>query len=165
MTITIVATSEHHAEGFHACLDAVARERRFLARFEAPPLDRMQAVLRESADKGIPQFVAVDGETVVGWCDIFPAWQPATNHCGTLGIGLLASHRGRGIGQRLMSACLLKAKAMGITRVELEVRADNASAIKLYQRMGFAHEATKRRSMRFDGVYHDSLLMSLLLED
>lgn len=164
MNIAIVPTSEHLANGIWACLDAVARERTFLARLEAPPPERIKAALRESIAKGVSQFVALDGSQVVGWCDIFPAGQHATQHCGTLGIGLLASHRGRGIGHQLMSACLLKAKATGLTRIELEVRGDNAQAIQLYQRMGFVQEAVKRRGMRLDGVYHDTWLMSLLVD-
>ena len=165
MNIAIVPTSEHHAEGFHACLDAVARERKFLARFEAPPLERIKGVLRDSVTSGASQFLALDGTQVVGWCDIFPHGQPATRHCGSLGIGLLPSHRGLSIGQRLMSTCILEAQGKGITRVELEVRADNAQAVKLYQRMGFVHEATKRRGMRFEGTYHDTWLMGLLLAE
>jgi RimJ/RimL family protein N-acetyltransferase len=80
-------------------------------------------------------------------------------------MGLLPAHRGRGLGRQLLSACLDKAMSNGITRVELEVRADNERAIKLYERMGFSREALKRHGMRFGGEYHDSVQMSLILED
>ena len=110
------------------------------------------------------QFVALDGSNVVGWADIFPAWADAVKHCGSLGMGVLAAHRGQGIGERLLRACLIKAKASDMTRVELEARADNERAIRLYERVGFAHEAIKRNAMRFDGVYYDAVQMSLLLE-
>lgn len=69
---------------------------------------------------------------------------------------------GRGIGRRLLRACIAKAWAQGITRIELEVRVDNEPAIALCRAFGFEQEAVKRRAMRFDGVYHDALLMSLL---
>jgi ribosomal protein S18 acetylase RimI-like enzyme len=80
-------------------------------------------------------------------------------------MGLMPNYRGRGIGRQLLSACLTKARFNGITRVELEVRADNERAIKLYERMGFGREALKRHGMRFDGVYHDSIQMSLILDN
>ena len=79
-------------------------------------------------------------------------------------MGVSAAYRGQGIGRQLLSACLAKARSNGITRVELEVRADNERAIKLYESMGFAHEALKRNGMRFDGVYHDSIQMSLFFD-
>ena len=165
MSVTIVPIAESYAEGFHGCLDAVAREKKYLAQVEALPLERVQEFVRESVATGVAQFVAVDDSLVVGWCDIFPAWAHAIQHCGSVGMGLLPAYRGHGIGQQLLSACLAKARSNGITRVELEVRADNVRAIRLYERMGFTREALKRHGMRFDGVYYDSIQMSRLLED
>jgi hypothetical protein len=84
MGMTIVQISEAHTPGFHACLDAVARERRFLAQTEAVPLARLAAFVRESVANGAAQYVALDGPLVVGWCDVFPGWADAVKHCGTL---------------------------------------------------------------------------------
>lgn len=161
-TVAIVPVAEHHAEGFRACLDVVARERRYLAQIEAPPLERIEAFVRESIANDAAQFMAVDGDRVVGWADVLPAWAHAVAHVGSLGMGVLPAYRGRGIGRRLLGACIAKAWAQGITRIELEVRVDNERAIGLYRSLGFEHEAVKRRAMRFDGVDHDALLMSLL---
>ena len=111
------------------------------------------------------QFVALDGTSVVGWADVFPAWAAAVAHCGQLGMGVLPAWRGRGIGRRLLQACIDKAWAKGLTRIELEARADNHAAIALYRRLGFQHEALKLRAMRFDGVYHDAVQMSLVRPD
>lgn len=99
---------------------------------------------------------------MIGWCDIFPQWADAVKHCGTLGMGVLSAYRGRGIGGRLLAACLSKALLNGITRIELEVRIDNASAIKLYERAGFKQEAVKRDALLFDGKHYDALQMSLI---
>ena len=160
--IEIVPVAEHHAEGFRACLDAVARERRYLAQVEAPPLERIEAFVRESVANDAAQFMAVDGDRVVGWADVLPRWAHAVAHVGSVGMGVLPAYRGRGIGRRLLEACIAKAWDQGITRIELEVRADNEPAIALYRALGFEQEAVKRRAMRVDGVYHDALLMSLL---
>ena len=97
MSIVIVPITEAHVEGFHACLDAVAREQKFLAQIEAPPLDRVRGFVTEGIAAGVAQCVALDAGTVVGWCDIFPAWAHATRHCGTLGLGLLPAYRGLGL--------------------------------------------------------------------
>jgi ribosomal protein S18 acetylase RimI-like enzyme len=162
--VNIVPVAESHAAGYRACLDVVARERRYLAQVEALPLDRIQAFVRQSVADDAVQFMAVDGAQVVGWADVFPAWAPAVAHVGSLGMGLLPAWRGQGLGRRLLQACIDKAQARGITRIELEVRADNAAAIGLYRALGFGTEAVKRRAMRFDGVYFDALLMSRLAE-
>jgi putative acetyltransferase len=163
MAITITPIVQVHATGFHACLDAVARERRYLAQVEAPPLERVLGFVSDSVRNQSAQLVVLDGDQVVGWCDIFPAWPAAQQHCGRLGMGLLSAYRGRGIGHRLLQSCIAMAASQGITRIELDVRADNLRAIKLYERVGFALEARKRQALCFDGVYFDALQMSLLL--
>ncbi len=164
MSVDVVPIAESHAASFRQCLDIVAREKKYLAQIEAPPLERIEGFVRDSVANDSAQFVAVIGGRVVGWADIFPPWPHAISHCGGLGMGVLPEFRGQGIGNRLLESCISKAWSKGITRIELEVRADNANAIKLYERFGFVREAVKRRAMRFDGVYYDSIQMSLIRE-
>lgn len=162
MPIAIEPIALRHVAGFRSCLDTVARERRYLAQTEAPPPERVEAFVRENIASDAVQFVALDGATVVGWADILSHWASAFAHRGTLGIGVLPAYRGRGIARQLLLACLAKARATGLTRIELEVRADNTRAIRLYRAVGFVEECRKRKAMRFDGVYFDALLMSLV---
>lgn len=153
------------AESFRRCLDSVAREKQYLAQTEAPPLEQIERFIRDGIASQATQFVAVDPGRVVGWADVFPSWAHAVSHRGTLGMGVLPGHRGQGIGEQLLRACLTAARARGITRIELEARADNAAAIGLYEKLGFVHEALLRNAMRFDGVYHDAVRMSFLQLD
>lgn len=164
MNITIAPIATSHVRGFHACLDTVAREKKYLAQIEAHPLESIEAFIQDSVKNDSVQFVALDGERVVGWADIFPAWASAVSHCGNLGMGVLPEYRGRGVGCQLLEASIAKAWKKGITRIELEVRADNERAIRLYEKFGFVHEARKRQAMRFDGVYYDTIQMSLVAE-
>lgn len=162
MTIIVRPIQIRDAPGYRECLDSVAREKRYLAQIEALPLGRIEEFVRESVEADSVQFVAADGDRVVGWADIFPHWAAALAHCGTLGMGVHADYRGKGIGARLLSACLDKAVSKGITRVELQARADNSRAIRLYERAGFVAEARLRNAMRFDGVYYETVQMSLV---
>ena len=164
MSIEIVPIDESHIEGFRATLDSVARERMYLAQIEAPPVEKVRDFVINGINDDVSQFVAIDGPLVVGWCDILPAWAHAVRHRGTLGIGVIASYRSRGIGKRLLVACLAKARSNGISRVELEVRAGNMAAIQLYKKLGFVHEVTLRHAMLLDGRYYDAVQMSLVYE-
>lgn len=150
------------ADSFHACLDRVARERLFLALLQAPPLEKVREFVRENLAQGIPQFVAKQGETVVGWCDIFPGSPESFSHAGSLGMGLLPAYRGKGIGRRLLTDCVAAAWAKGLLRVELAVRVDNSSAVRLYERFGFKLEGKKQWAMMVDGSLHDVLIMAIL---
>jgi RimJ/RimL family protein N-acetyltransferase len=163
--VRVVPIAEEHIEGYHRAVDAVARESRYLARTEAPPLEDARTFSRENIAKGNAHFVALDGERVVGWCDIVPSKREAFRHCGTLGMGLLADYRGRGIGTRLLRAALDTARVRGLERVELDVFEANEPAVRLYRRMGFAVEGTRVRAARLGGVYFNVVGMALFLEE
>ena len=165
MTLTVVPISLRHAASFRQALDAVARERRYLAMTQAPALEQVLAFVRDNVERGLAQFVALDGERVVGWADIVPPANPGLAHRGTLGMGVVPGYRGRGLGRALLGACIAHAWASGLSRIELEVRADNLPAIGLYVAMGFRHEGFKPRGICLDGVFHDTLAMGLLRED
>ena len=162
MGIEIVPIERRHVEGFREVLDGIARERRWLAFLEAPPLARVRSFVRKGRLQGMTQFVAVDDGRVVGWCDVNPKTHETLRHCGVLGMGVAATHRGRGLGRRLLVATVDAALARGLTRIELTVRADNAPAIALYRWSGFETEGLMRRYLRVDGAYYDAFQMARL---
>ena len=159
MGVEIVPMSRRHVAGFREVLDAVARERRYLAFLEAPPLARVRRFVLGNLKSGAAQFVAVDDGRVVGWCDVTPKTHETLRHSGVLGMGVAASHRGCGIGAALLRATLDQATARGLTRVELVVRVDNRAAITLYERFGFEVEGRLRNYLVVDGVSCDALQM------
>jgi RimJ/RimL family protein N-acetyltransferase len=162
MTFRIVPIAEEYIEDFRAVLDSVARERRYLLFLEAPPPEDVSKFLRNNIRNGYPQYVALVGDRVAGWCDVLPIDRPTRAHNGVLGLGVLAEFRGRGIGTALLSEALQGARAFGFTRVELSYRAGNARVAALYERFGFLREGVQRKAVRVDGVYEDLICMALL---
>jgi len=150
--------------GLRACLDQVARERRWIAMIEAPPLDQVATFNHRLAQTGLPCQVAVAGGDIVGWCDIRRGALPGYEHGGELGLGVAMSWRGRGIGRRLLAATLAMAETQGLERIELRVYTDNERAIRLYEEFGFVREGLQRRARKLDGVYRDVLLMARLFD-
>jgi [ribosomal protein S18]-alanine N-acetyltransferase len=59
-------------------------------------------------------------------------------------MAVASAAQGRGLGATLLTALLDRATEQGARRVTLEVRADNARAIALYLRHGFARIAVRR---------------------
>ncbi|MGJ4947368.1 GNAT family N-acetyltransferase [Bradyrhizobium sp. HKCCYLS20291] len=163
MSYTIRPITEADIGGFHAAVDSVARERRFLSFVEAPPLDQIRAFVLQNVDGGLPQSVVlVDGQ-VVGWCDILPDTRRTVYaHCGTLGMGLLPPYRGRGIGRALLQRTMDAALAFGLTRIVLTVREENLNAIALYESIGFETEGRHRNAVRIDGRYENVISMAFL---
>ena len=161
MPYSIVPTSELHFAGLHTAMDTVAREQRFLAFLQAPPREQAFAFYRNIVANDLCQFVALDGDDLVGWCDVLPVMGETRAHVGTLGIGVLPHARHKGIGTKLLQATITKAWAKGLTRLELTVRVDNP-AKTLYERFGFEHEGVRRNAFQIAGEYFDTYAMALL---
>lgn len=162
-TFTIEPIREDHIDSFRLALDIVSRERKYLSRFEAPPPERMRVFILDMIKGGHPQFVAVVGPDVVGWCDIRRREIDSHAHRGTLGMGIVPGYRGQGLGTRLIKATLDAARAAGLRRIELDVHADNPRAIALYEKVGFVREGIARDAVRIDGRYIDSIGMAMIL--
>jgi RimJ/RimL family protein N-acetyltransferase len=161
MTVEIRAITANDIEGFHRAVDVVARERKYLAFLEAPPLANTREFVLENIAKDNPQFVATADGGVVGWCDVVRESRPIHAHAGVLGMGLLPAYRGRGYGRTLIETTLHAAELAGFKRVELSVHADNPRAIALYERVGFVREGIKRRAMCIDGRFGDAIMMAI----
>jgi RimJ/RimL family protein N-acetyltransferase len=164
MSYHIVPISEAHITGFHGAFDRVARELRYLGRTKAPPLEETTAWVHGNLKRGVPQFVALVDESVVGWCDVSPTPADTMAHSGVLGMGIVDGHRGQGIGGALLRTTLPAAMAFGLTRVELTVREDNTRARMLYVKHGFEIEGVKRNAALIDGKYYNLWSMALLFE-
>jgi len=162
MQTVIVPLTPNLVRGFHAALDSVAREGRYLAMLEAPPLDAARRFVRNGVKAGAIHYVALVDDQVIGWCDINRPVYPTQRHSGVLGMGIVSGHRARGVGNALLSASLADADSIGLTRVELRVRTDNAAAIHLYEKSGFVTEGTCRKYLHSEGRYHDTLIMARL---
>jgi ribosomal protein S18 acetylase RimI-like enzyme len=162
--IEIVPIGSAHIDSFHRMFDFVARERRYLAPLEAAPLESFRAFVLDTIEKGHPRFAAVSDGEVVGWCDVLPKPLPIHAHVGVLGMGLLPAFRGQGIGRRLVETTLDAARGFGLSRVELTVREDNASAIALYEKTGFVAEGVQYNAFRVDGQYVNLVMMAVLFE-
>jgi RimJ/RimL family protein N-acetyltransferase len=143
----VVPIAEEHIEGFRAGLDSVARERLYLLFLEAPPPEEAGKFLRNNVRKGYPQYVALVGERVVGWCDVLPIDRPTRAHNGVLGIAVVAEFRGRGIGTALLRTGL-----------------QGARVAPLYERFGFVREGVQRKAVCVDGAYEDLICMALLFD-
>jgi ribosomal protein S18 acetylase RimI-like enzyme len=85
-------------------------------------------------------WLAWDGERPVGLVNAFEGVstfkaRPLLN---IHDIAVAASHRGQGIGRRLLAAVEAEARARGCCKLTLEALEGNAGAIALYRDLGFA---------------------------
>lgn len=124
-------------------------------------------------DEITEQFIGANDALVVEFeSEIIGAIQyheeedPMYRHAG-IDIFLAPSHHGRGLATeaiRVLARYLLFER--GHHRLTIDPAADNVAAIRAYQRVGFRAVGVMRKYERGpDGVWHDGLLMDMLIED
>jgi len=80
-----------------------------------------------------------------------------------IGMMVRPATRRRGLGGKLLDACIGEARRAGLEMLTLTVTAENASAVQLYERHGFVGYGTLRRALKIGSEYHDKLHMALEL--
>lgn len=84
-------------------------------------------------------------------------------HRAEFGISILKEYWGLGIGRALMEACIHCAKTAGYAQLELEVVAENARAIFMYQTAGFVEYGRNPKGFRSRNAGYQELI-SMRLE-
>jgi putative acetyltransferase len=116
----------------------------------------------ENPPEGRTAIVAVLDGKLVGTADLTRD-KGRRSHVGHIGICVHDAFHGRGIGSGLMAALIDTADNwLGLRRLELAVFVDNAPAIRLYEKFGFAVEGTRRAVAFRDGAFVDDHVMARL---
>lgn len=163
----IAPASEHDAEALLAYLDLVAGETDFLAfgRGEVGLTVEQEAtfVRRLHAEGGgLILKATIDGE-IAAVASLLRPSRSRIRHSASLSLSVQRKYWAMGLGRAMSEALMPEARRLGITRIELHVRQDNARAISLYETLGFQLEGTLRGAFKVGEVEYDDLIMSLLL--
>jgi len=118
----------------------------------------------ESADE-IELLAEIDG-TVVGAAGIERVGnKEKVRHRAEFGISIDREYWGLGIGRALTEACIECAKIAGYAQLELDVVAENRSAIALYESVGFVEYGRNPRGFRSRRTgWQELVLMRLELD-
>jgi putative acetyltransferase len=163
MNITI-----RHAEpGDYEALHTILSCPRVFAGTLHLPFQSVEQVRKRIAEPpaGFYSLVAcVEGE-VVGNLGLHTVDRPRRRHVGEMGMMVRDDWQGKGVGSALMAAMVdLADNWLNLVRIELTVYTDNAAAVGLYQKYGFAIEGTLRRYAFRDGEYVDAYTMARVRE-
>jgi len=145
---------------------ADATESRLRDWHEAPrSLQQREAEFDAQATEPDPTVVALIIEaagTVIGDINLFEV-QTRNRSC-RVGLSIWrASDRGRGYGGDALHALLRWAfREFNMHRVELSVDPSNERALRLYEKLGFVREGTRREAHYDDGRFIDEVIMGIL---
>jgi RimJ/RimL family protein N-acetyltransferase len=113
-----------------------------------------------SRQKNAVCFLAKSSGRIVATLSFSGGTKPRIAHTGEMGVSVLREFWGNGIGAALIESLIEWCRQSGIVRkINLRVRTDNASAIRLYKKLGFTESGTVTREFLVNGVFYDALLM------
>ena len=150
----IVAAAESVcAEGTYFQTDAFVPNRHWEAALYRP----------ESVPQHLLAVAELDGE-IIGAARLFAGMCGLKDrHVAELGIFVLPSYRGRGVGKRLLAYALDWAASQDLNKITLSVFATNRRAIRLYGQFGFVLEGRRKMQYNIGDEYVDEILMAKFL--
>lgn len=121
------------------------------------------AYLRAQADSADnAQYLAKLGGRIIGTASL--SRKPRRmRHRGEFGVSVRRDYWGRGVASALADRILAFARENGFAQLDLEVRSDNARAIRLYEKLGFRKLCTFPSFFQLNGQNIDFDLMLLPL--
>ena len=98
-------------------------------------------------------LVAIDGEALAGYIGS----QAVLDEADMMNLAVAPEYRRRGVGAALTAALAAALQARGVAALTLEVRASNAPAIALYEKLGFVRVG--RRPGYYEKPREDALIL------
>ena len=162
---TIRTAEQGDLEGLIDVIRSVAREGSYIeAETVADVLDHEEVILRHNELHSRIVFVATVDEEVVGWVHLDLPETEKLSHTAVLTVGLLADHRGHGVGSALLERGVEWAREHGFEKLYNSIPATNESAIAFLEGHGWEREATRHEHYRIDGDYVDEVMMAVYLD-
>lgn len=110
-------------------------------------------------------LIALAGDEIIARAEL--AGYPAArlHHNARFSISVRKDYWNKKIGTRLMMEIIEHARGMKLLNIELEVVADNKSAIALYHKMGFSDVGIYKKYWFANNVYSDAIVMQKCLDE
>jgi len=120
---------------------------------------------REAAQGLLQPFVIETEGRLVGQMHLFGiAWGSLRSACA--GYWVAESFAGQGIAPLALAAvCDHAFLALGLHRVEVNVRPENTASLRVVEKLGFREEGLRRRYLHIDGEWRDHRSFALTVED
>jgi ribosomal protein S18 acetylase RimI-like enzyme len=169
MAFEIRTANPFDAAGYIALIKAILREQPpvdtpYTPDEFDPPVGAIQARIFDVDESENSLFlVAKSDGKVIGALTCGGGSLQADYHMTALGVYVAKAWRDQGVGSALMAQAIAWAESSPVVeRVELEVFAQNARAIHVYEKFGFEREGVKRHLYKRHGVAWDMLIMARL---
>jgi ribosomal protein S18 acetylase RimI-like enzyme len=114
---------------------------------------------------GAARSIALDGDAVIGYVAVVPL-QGWSSHVGEVRVIVDPERRGNGIGRALARHAVLQALELGLTKMVVEVVADQEPTVAMFRSSGFDPEALLKDHVRdAGGELRDLMILAYAVEE
>ncbi|MDD6799119.1 MAG: GNAT family protein [Firmicutes bacterium] len=163
--IVLGSATEDDAEAIMRHLELTSKETYFMMRYPeelSKDAEKARKIIAETINSPVNFSVTAfsDGK-IVGDLGVSQVRNHIkVRHRASVGISIIKSFWGRGLGTLMLTVAAERAKASGFRQLELGVFADNERALHLYNKLGFVVCGRLPNAyMLKDGSTHDEILM------
>ena len=162
---TIRRATSKDAADIAALQKAIYDEARWFVGDGPPSVEAITRRLRSLEPTLSLYLVASGDEGETGaWLELNRLAPAKLQHVAVLTLAVAAPYRRRGLAGTLLTEAERWGLRVGVTKITLNVRANNEAALNLYQQHGFVLEGRERDHIRLDDGYEDNLIMAKFLE-
>ena len=127
-------------------------------------VEQEKRFIREHTKPSAMMLVALVGGKIVATGGVGSPEQIRLSHHAELGLAVLKDFWNVGIGRKMMELLIQWGRDRNLRKLYLRVYDGNDRAMRLYDALGFQHEARLRDDFqRDDGTYADTIIMSRFL--
>ncbi|MEY4648500.1 MAG: hypothetical protein RL009_916 [Actinomycetota bacterium] len=125
----------------------------------------VRGLIRQLDDlSGIPFVIEIDGQ-VVGQLNVANVLFGSVSSA-VIGYWVVPEVAGRGVTPTAVSlATDYLFSNLGLHRVEIDIRPENAASIRVVQKLGFRYEGLKERYIHINGAWRDHYVFALTQEE
>lgn len=108
-------------------------------------------------------FIALDGDSIVGYLGISRSRLAKMSHTAKITVGVLEDYKRQGIASKLIEFSQKWAKEKGIQRIELTVITKNEAAVSFFKETGFDREGTRKNAVNINNEVYDEYFMAKIV--
>jgi L-amino acid N-acyltransferase YncA len=159
--VNVVPLEAAHSDALLAFFRALPEADRTFIKEDVTDPETVRAMASAGEGRGRRWVtLAEDGTGVTGYVAVLPlaGW---SDHVGEIRLVVASASRGTGLGRELARHALVQAVAAGLTKLIVEVVAEQGSALALFTALGFSGEALLQDQIRDrDGRLRDLMVLA-----
>jgi L-amino acid N-acyltransferase YncA len=164
--VLIRAMKREDLEGSFAFFQALPEENRLSLRRDMSIREVIEERVRELDEGAVKRLVAVADETIVADGALEFSHFGWERHIAELRLFVATPYQRKGLGMLMAGALYDLAASAGIEEIVVKMMASQTAAIRIFQKLGFRHEAVLRNYVKdMKGIKKDLVLMRCPLED